>query len=121
LYDHLRRYEQYLILPRALPEANPAWFGFLMTVRDGASFTKSDIVSFLEGKKIATRMLFAGNITKQPYFEGRHYHVAGNLMNTDFVMTNTFWIGVYPGLTKEMLGYMADTFDEFFAHLQAHT
>ncbi len=86
-------------------------------VRDDAPFTKGDIVAFLEDKKIATRMLFSGNITKQPYFEGRVYRTVGPLPNADTIMTNTFWIGVYPGLTEAQRRYMADCVDAFFASI----
>lgn len=115
LFNRIKRYEKYLILPKATENSDPSWFGFLLTVRPEASFKKADIVSFLEGRNIATRMLFAGNITKQPYFEDKVYRVVRDLKNSDLIMTNTFWIGVYPGMTDEMLNYMADSFDDFFA------
>ena len=113
LYDGLKKYEKYFILPEIEAEAEPSWFGFLMTVQDGAGFTKDDIVKYLEDNKIATRMLFAGNITKHPCFEDVKYRVCGDLANTDRIMNDTFWIGVYPGLKDEMIEYMLMRFDEF--------
>ena len=113
LYDGLKKYDDYFILPEIEAEAEPSWFGFLLTVREDAGFTKDDIVKYLEENKIATRMLFAGNITKHPCFEGVEYQVCGDLENTDRVMNDTFWIGVYPGLTDEMIKYMLMKFDEF--------
>ena len=113
LYDGLKKYDKYFILPEIEPEADPSWFGFLLTVREDAGFIKDDIVKYLEDNKIATRMLFAGNITKHPCFEGVEYRVSGGLVNTDRIMNDTFWIGVYPGLTDEMIKYMLMRFDEF--------
>ena len=113
LYNGLKKYDDYFILPEVQPEADPSWFGFLLTVREDAEFTKDDIVKYLENHKIATRMLFAGNITKHPCFEGVEYRVYGDLVNTDRIMNDTFWIGVYSGLTAEMIKYMLMKFNEF--------
>ena len=106
LHDGLKKYDKYFILPEIEPEADPSWFGFLLTVREDAGFTKDDIVKYLEDNKIATRMLFAGNITKHPCFEGVQYRVSGGLVNTDRIMNDTFWIGVYPNITTEMINYI---------------
>ena len=113
LYDRLKKYNDYFILPEIEPEAEPSWFGFLLTVREDAGFTKDDIVKYLEANKIATRMLFAGNITKHPCFEDVGYRVCGDLINTDRIMNATFWIGVYPGMTEEMLEYVIDKIKYF--------
>lgn len=115
LYESLKKYEKFFILPRWLPEAEPSWFGFLLTVRGGAPFKRDDIVQFLQKKKIGTRYLFGGNLLKQPYFtEGKYeYRVVGNLKNTDLIMSNTFWVGVYPGLTNEMLDCVIGSFKDF--------
>lgn len=115
LYDGLKRYDDYFILPEIASEAESSWFGFLLTIREDAGFTKDDIVKYLEGHKIATRMLFAGNITKHPCFDDVKYRICGDLVNTDRVMKYTFWIGVYPGLTKEMLEYICKMIEEFIA------
>lgn len=107
-----------LILPEPQKNSAPSWFGFLISVRDNATFTRNELTSYLESKKIQTRNLFAGNLIKHPAFDemrisGSGYRVVGDLSNTDFIMNNSFWIGVYPGMTEEMLQYMADTIREF--------
>ena len=118
LYDELKKYDNYFILPEVKPEAEPSWFGFLLTVREDAGFTKDDIVKYLEDNKIATRMLFAGNITKHPSFEDVEYRVHDNLTNTDRIMNDTFWIGVYPGLTNEIIKYVIQKFEEFIGDIK---
>ncbi|MFW8602447.1 lipopolysaccharide biosynthesis protein RfbH [Desulfobacterota bacterium M19] len=105
--------EDRFILPEPTPNADPSWFGFLLTVRDDASFSRDEAVAFLEKSGIQTRMLFAGNLVKHPCFDemrvtGTGYRVAGELTNTDLVMNNTFWLGVYPGMTGEMVDYIVD-------------
>jgi CDP-6-deoxy-D-xylo-4-hexulose-3-dehydrase len=101
----LKEFESYFILPEATSHSDPAWFGFLLTIRDEAPFKREELMRYLNDHQVATRLLFAGNITRQPYFSGRNYKVSGSLQNTDSVMRNTFWIGVYPKLTEEMLDY----------------
>ena len=113
LYDGLQKYEQYFILPEVEEKADPSWFGFLLTVREDAGFTKNEIVEYLEDNKIATRMLFAGNITRHPSFLDVKYRISGDLLNTDHIMNNTFWIGVYPGLTEEVIEYTLKCFERF--------
>ena len=108
LYEGLRKYEKYFILPEAESKADPSWFGFLLTVRKDVGFTRDEIVKYLENNKIATRMLFAGNITRHPSFKNVKYCVFGNLKNTDFIMNNTFWIGVYPGYTEKIIKYLLE-------------
>ncbi|MBI5873408.1 MAG: lipopolysaccharide biosynthesis protein RfbH [Candidatus Omnitrophica bacterium] len=115
LYRRLKAYEKYFILPSALPDAEPSWFGFPLFVKDSAPFKRNDVVTFLEKNKIATRMLFGGNLLRQPAYKGIKCRVAGKLDNTDAVMNNLFWVGVYPGLESKMLEYMAKTFDIFIA------
>ena len=110
LYDGLKDMQDKFILPEASPDANPSWFGFLLTCKEGVDRKK--IVPYIESKGVQTRMLFAGNLTKHPCFdgmrsEGSGYRVVGNLENTDRIMRDTFWIGVYPGMTDAMLDYMA--------------
>ena len=110
----------YLILPEPLPNSNPSWFGFLISVTEDAPFTRNDLAQYLEEKKIQTRNLFAGNLLKHPAFDqlkksGQGFRVVGNLKNTDYIMNNTLWIGVYPGMTPEMLSYMISTIKEFVA------
>ncbi|PIZ92922.1 MAG: lipopolysaccharide biosynthesis protein RfbH [Candidatus Magasanikbacteria bacterium CG_4_10_14_0_2_um_filter_41_10] len=115
LYEHLKKFEKYFILPQWSEKAEPSWFGFLLSVKEDAGFTRTDIIQFLNQKKIGTRLLFAGNITKQPYFVERQipFRVEGTLDNTDFIMNNTFWIGVYPGITEDMLEYVVKNIQEF--------
>jgi len=112
------RFEEFLILPEATPRSDPSWFGFPVTVREGAPFERREIVDHLESHKVATRMLFAGNLVRQPAFAGVPHRVAGTLEQTDRVMTNTFWLGVYPGITPEMRGYVVGVLEEFFASLR---
>ena len=117
LYDGLKEVPG-LILPEAEPNSNPSWFGFLIAVKEDAGFTRNELTSFLENRKIQTRNLFAGNLIKHPAFDemrksGEGYRVVGELKMTDFVMNNGFWIGVYPGMTPEMLQWMIDKIREF--------
>lgn len=109
-----------LILPEPQKNSNPSWFGFLITVKDDAGFTRQEIVKYLESKRIQTRNLFAGNYLRHPVFdemrsEGQGYRVVGELKNSDRVVNNTFWIGVYPGLSPEMLKHVTDTIKRFVA------
>ncbi|MBU2264846.1 lipopolysaccharide biosynthesis protein RfbH, partial [Patescibacteria group bacterium] len=119
LYNGLKKYEKFFILPAWQDKADPSWFGFLLTVKPGSPFDRSQIVQYLQTKKIGTRYLFAGNIIKQPYFIDNKvkHRVAGELSNTDIVMRDTFWIGCYPGLSKEMLKYVVTSFDSFIDRL----
>jgi CDP-6-deoxy-D-xylo-4-hexulose-3-dehydrase len=102
-----------LILPEATPESEPSWFGFPLTVRDGAPFTRDELVLHLNAKRIGTRLLFGGNLIRQPYMAGRTYRVSGELTNSDRIMCNTFWIGVYPGLGEPALDYVASVLHDF--------
>ena len=114
LKDRLKSCEEFLILPEATPGSDPSWFGFPITIRDEAGITRVDLLKYLDQYKIGTRLLFAGNLTRQPYFQGRTYRVSGELINTDKVMNNTFWIGVYPGLDEEMLSFVVEKLETFF-------
>ncbi len=113
LYDGLRRWEDRLLLPRWLPQADPAWFGFPLTVREGVS--RLDLVRFLDARKIETRMIFAGNVLRQPGFRGIPHRVVGELTSSDTVMNDTFFLGVYPGLTAPMIDYVVESVGAFFA------
>ena len=117
LYDGLKDVPG-LILPMAEANSNPSWFGFLIAVKEDAGFTRNELTGYLEQNKIQTRNLFAGNLTKHPCFDemrqtGEGYRIVGKLNNTDFVMTNGFWIGVFPGMTKEMNQWMIKCIREF--------
>ena len=117
LYDGLKDVPG-LILPVAEVNSNPSWFGFLIAVKENAGFTRNELTGYLEQNKIQTRNLFAGNLTKHPCFDemrqtGEGYRIVGELKNTDFVMTNGFWIGVFPGMTKEMNKWMIKCIKDF--------
>jgi CDP-6-deoxy-D-xylo-4-hexulose-3-dehydrase len=114
LRDALALLEDVLIMPTATEGADPSWFGYLMTVHEGAPVTRDTLIAALEAAKVQTRMLFAGNIVRQPVFDsmrasGEGFRVVGELTNTDRIMNDAFWIGVYPGMTEEMLAYVAAT------------
>lgn len=114
LHDTLKKYGKYLLLPSWERKADPSWFGFPILVKENPRFGRPDIVNYLEGRKIATRMLFGGNLTKQPAYKGAKYRVAGGLGNTDEVMNRLFWIGVYPGIKKAQRDFIIQTFRDFF-------
>jgi CDP-6-deoxy-D-xylo-4-hexulose-3-dehydrase len=114
LYDAFLKYEDKLILPSWDQKADISWFAFPITVKENSGFERREIVNFLENKKIETRMLFGGNILKQPGFSNINKRIVGDLTNTDNILENTFFIGVYPGLTKEKMDYVCKSVDEFF-------
>jgi len=113
LRESLGALEEFFILPRASACTDPSWFGFAITLREDAPFSRNVLVQFLESRRIATRMLFAGNLTRQPAFQGVNYRISGGLENTDAVMRRTFWVGVHPGLTEPMVDWIADSFHQF--------
>lgn len=117
LHEGLKDLPQ-LMMPEPEPNSNPSWFGFLIAVRPDAGFSRNDLTEYLESRKIQTRNLFAGNLLRHPAFDemrksGEGYRVVGELKNTDFVMNNGFWIGVYPGMKPEMLNWMIKSIREF--------
>ncbi|WP_026881243.1 lipopolysaccharide biosynthesis protein RfbH [Clostridium akagii] len=114
LQTALKKYNEYLIIPEATENSSPSWFGFPLTVKEDAGFTRSEIVAFLEQNKIMTRMLFGGNLLRQPAYENIEKRVIGELKNTDIIMNNTFFIGVYPGIDKEKREYIIGAFNKFF-------
>ena len=118
LKTELSKFEKFIILPESMINSNPSWFGFPITIKSDAPFSREDLVFFLSQKNIDTRTLFSGNITKQPYFTNRTYRIFGKLSNTDLMMNNTFMIGVFPGLTKVMLEYVVSQFTDFFKSLK---
>jgi CDP-6-deoxy-D-xylo-4-hexulose-3-dehydrase len=113
LRDGLERHADALMLPEPTPRSDPSWFGFSMCVRPGAPFGRDDLVAWLEGAGIATRKLFAGNLTRQPAYRDADYRVAGELSGADLIMRRGLWIGVYPGLTDEMIDYMVGAIGRF--------
>jgi CDP-6-deoxy-D-xylo-4-hexulose-3-dehydrase len=114
LSERLKSCEEFLILPKATENSDPSWFGFPMTLKPAANVNRVDLLTYLDEHKIGTRLLFAGNLTRQPYMANRNFRVSGTLENTDRVMHDTFWIGVYPGLTREMLDFSISKIETFF-------
>ena len=106
LKERLKSCEDFLQLPEATEGSDPSWFGFPITLKKDCPVSRVDMTTYLDQHKIGTRLLFAGNLTRQPYMANAKYRVSGELTNTDVVMNNTFWIGVQPALTKEMLEYI---------------
>lgn len=124
LYKGLKNLEDFFILPEPTPKSQPSWFGFMLTVRKSAGFTQKEIVQHLESCKIQTRMLFAGNYLRQPAFDEirkqkNKYRVVGDLKNTDIIMNNSFWIGVYPGMSEPMLEFIIQTIQDFVKQQKA--
>ena len=113
LKQALRSQEEFLVLPEATPKSNPSWFGFPLTVREGAPFSRDELVLYLNEKSVHTRLLFGGNLLRQPYMKGREHRVVGTLDNSDRVMHSTFWIGLYPGLGEPALNYAVEQISAF--------
>lgn len=113
LFDILKPYEDWLILPHATPHSDPSWFGFVITVREDSPFTRGDLTRYLEMNRIETRNLFAGNLLRHPAFMNIEHRVVGSLNNTDIITERTFFIGVYPGIDSSRLDYMASVFAKF--------
>lgn len=114
LKGRLKICEDFLILPEPTADSDPSWFGFPITLRKTANVSRVNLLNYLDQKKIGVRLLFAGNLLRQPYMAGRKYRVSGALLNTDVVMNDTFWVGVYPGLSEPMLEYVASEIEAFF-------
>ena len=115
LYSKFENLKEYFILPKATSNSVPSWFCFILTVKEDAGFTRNELVQFLDEYKIETRNLFAGNLLRQPAFINIKHRVIGILKNTDFIMNNTFFIGTYPGMTKEKMDYIYSKFIEFLS------
>ncbi len=113
LKNRLQSCEKFLILPEATLDSDPSWFGFLVTIREHCDIKRVDMLNYLEQNKIGTRLLFGGNLTRQPYMIGLNFRVSGELTNTDTVMNNSFWLGLFPGLTRDMLDFSAGKVEEF--------
>jgi CDP-6-deoxy-D-xylo-4-hexulose-3-dehydrase len=116
LYKNLEQFRDYFILPQTEKFSQPSWFGFLITLKDNCPFSREDLLKYLNKYKIGTRLLFGGNITKQPYFKNYRikFRKVGPLENTDKIMKDTFWIGIYPGLNREKLSFVINVFTNFF-------
>ena len=114
LYRELKKYEEYLLLPKATESSDPSWFGFMICVKENEKFNRLELAKYLEDNKILTRQLFAGNLLRQPAYQDIKHRKIGELKNTDYVMNNGIFIGVYPGLTEEKIQYVISVFDKFF-------
>jgi len=114
LYKNLKDLEEFLILPEPEKNSEPSWFGFPLTLKKNNQYNRNNLIKYLDANKIGTRLLFSGNLTKQPYMKNINFKVHGNLTNTDLIMENTFWIGLYPGLSKEHLEYSVLKIKKFF-------
>ncbi len=108
LTERLQSCTEFLILPEATENSSPSWFGFPITIRPDSGISRVDVLKYLDEHRVGTRLLFAGNLTRQPYMDGQVYRVSGELTNTDLIMNNTFWIGVHPGMTRDMLDFAVE-------------
>jgi len=115
LTELLAPFEDALILPKATPKSEPSWFGYPITIRENARLDRDGLVQHLDAHKIGTRLLFGGNLLRQPYMKDRKYRVVGDLANADIVTNNCFWIGLYPGLTESHLAYSVEKIAEFIS------
>jgi len=113
LKARLKDCEEFVILPQATEHSDPSWFGFPITLKENSPVTRLDLLTYLDQNKVGTRLLFAGNLTRQPYMAGASYRISGDLRNTENVMNNTFWIGLQPALTREMLEFAANKIESY--------
>jgi CDP-6-deoxy-D-xylo-4-hexulose-3-dehydrase len=114
LYKNLKELEDFLILPEPEKNSDPSWFGFPLSLRKNNKFNRNDLIKCLNDNKVQTRLLFSGNLTKQPYMKDINFKIHEKLVNTDFIMENTFWIGLYPGLSEKHLSYSFDKIKYYF-------
>jgi CDP-6-deoxy-D-xylo-4-hexulose-3-dehydrase len=114
LYNNLKELKDFLILPEPEKNTEPSWFGFPLTIQNNSKYNRNDLLKYLNENKIGTRLLFSGNLIKQPYMKNINFRVHGNLTNTDLVMENTFWIGLYPGLSIKHLEYACKKISLYF-------
>lgn len=113
LKERLKDCEEFVQLPQATEHSDPSWFGFPITLKENSPVSRLDLLTYLDQNKVGTRLLFAGNLVRQPYMKGANYRISGELINTDHIMNNTFWIGVQPSLTRDMLEYAARKIEQY--------
>ena len=118
LHERFQSLKNFFYLPEATPNSNPSWFGFPLILKERIGFSREELITYLNNNKIGTRLLFAGNLTKQPYMKNQNFRISGDLTNTDIVMNNTFWIGLYPALSVEMFEYVFDKLEEFLLKIK---
>jgi CDP-6-deoxy-D-xylo-4-hexulose-3-dehydrase len=114
LYKNLKKLEEFLILPEIEKNSDPSWFGFAISLKKNNQYNRNDLLKYLNNNKVQTRLLFSGNLTKQPYMKNVKFKIHGELTNTDFIMENTFWIGLHPALTVKHLEYVVKVMEIFF-------
>ena len=113
MFNKFKNLEDYFHLPVSTPNSKPSWFGFPLTLKENTGFKRVDLLKFLDSNRIGTRLLFAGNLIKQPYFKNVEYRIVGELTNTEKTMDSTFWLGLFPALDKKHLDYIYEKFEEF--------
>jgi CDP-6-deoxy-D-xylo-4-hexulose-3-dehydrase len=113
LYKKLKPLEEHFILPEPTLNSDPSWFGFMLTIRDGSKINRNDLVEYLEKNKIGTRLLFGGNLVKQPAYKNSNYRILNSLENTDKIMNDGFWLGVWPGLNEEHYDFIVDIIQKY--------